>query len=201
MKAILAKKIGMTQIYKDNGEAVVVTVFDVSGNVVSKVGKSGAKNQYELAKDSRKATTKAEEGIYKAINFVPRFKETFTLSEAVNFEVGQKLNADVFELGDKVSVSGVTKGKGFQGVVKRWGFAGMPRTHGSSDRERAPGSLGSRAIPGRVFKGKKMGGHMGTRAKTILGLKVEHIDVANGIIGIKGSIPGARGTYVVIKSK
>ncbi len=201
MKAILAKKIGMTQIYKDNGEAVVITVFDVSNNVVSKVAAVGKKNQYELAKDSKKSSTKAETGIYKAINFVPRFKETFTVADQVNLEVGQKLNADVFELGDEVSVSGVTKGKGFQGVVKRWGFAGMPRTHGSSDRERAPGSLGSRAIPGRVFKGKKMGGHMGTRAQTVLGLKVEFIDVANGIIGIKGSVPGTRGTYAVIKSR
>lgn len=201
MKAILGKKIGMTQVFKDNGEVLSVTVFDVSENFVSKTGKVGDKNQYEVVKDSKKKGSKAEKGIYKELNIVPRFKRTFTVKEDVSVEAGQKLGSDIFELGENVSVTGVTKGKGFQGVVKRWGFAGMPRTHGSSDRERAPGSIGSRAIPGRVFKGKKMGGHMGNRTKTVLGLKVEYIDTVNNLIGIRGSVPGARGTYAIIKTR
>lgn len=201
MKAILGKKIGMTQVFKDNGEVISVTIFDVSENYVSKTAKVGEKNQYELVKDNKRKGTKAETGKYKALNIVPRFKGTFTVKEDVTVEAGQKLGADLFELGDQVSVTGVTKGKGFQGVVKRWGFHGMPRTHGSSDRERAPGSLGSRAIPGRVFKGKKMGGHMGNRTKTILGLQVEYIDTVNNLLAIRGSVPGARGTYAIIKSR
>lgn len=201
MKAILGKKIGMTQVFKDNGEVISVTIFDVSENYVSKTAKVGEKNQYELVKDNKRKGTKAETGKYKALNIVPRFKGTFTIKEDVTVEAGQKLGADLFELGDHVSVTGVTKGKGFQGVVKRWRFAGMPRTHGSSDRERAPGSLGSRAIPGRVFKGKKMGGHMGNRTKTVLGLQVEYIDTVNNLLAIRGSVPGARGTYAIIKSR
>jgi large subunit ribosomal protein L3 len=201
MKAILGKKIGMTQVFKDNGEVVGITVFDVSENFVSKTGKTGEKNQYEIVKDNKKKGSKAETGIYKELNIIPRFKRTFTGREELTVEAGQKLGADIFALGEDVSVTGVTKGKGFAGVVKRWRFAGMPRTHGSSDRERAPGSLGSRAIPGRVFKGKKMGGHMGNRTKTVLGLKVEFIDTVNNLVGVKGAVPGARGTYAIIKSR
>ncbi len=203
MKVILGKKVGMTQIFNDNGVAVPVTVVDVSENVVAKVLKTGeAATHIELGMGKEKKSLKADLGNYKTLNFVPRFKKVFKLkSGEVAPEEGSEIKADTFAIGDKVQVTGVTKGKGFAGVVKRWGFHGGPRTHGASDRERAPGSLGSRTIPGRVFKGKKMGGHMGVKNKTISGLKIMQVLPEENLIAVEGSIPGPRKGLVIIKSK
>jgi len=123
------------------------------------------------------------------------------MENAADFAVGNELKADIFAVGDKVQVTSPTKGKGFASVIKRWKFAGGPRTHGASDRERAPGSIGTRTIPGRVFKGKKMGGHMGTRTKTVKGLVVVQIMPEENLIAIKGAVPGFNKSYVIIKSK
>jgi large subunit ribosomal protein L3 len=203
MKALLAKKIGMTQIFAENGASIPVTVLDVSNNYVSKLLKEGETvTHIELGKDTVKKPTKSEIGNYTKLNFVPRFKKVFKIGKEENLaEEGAELKADVFAKGDKVSISGVTKGKGFQGVVKRWGFAGGPKTHGASDRERAPGSLGTRTIPGRIFKGKKMGGHMGVDSKTLTTVKIALVDVENNLIAVQGSIPGAKNSYIVIKGK
>lgn len=200
MNAILGKKIGMTQVYADNGTAIPVTVVDVSNNVVAKVLNNAT--HVEIGKDKRKNTRKSDEGNYKALSFVPRFKRVFKLLEGENApEVGTEVKADIFTVGEKVQVTAPTKGKGFQGVVKRWGFAGGPRSHGASDRERAPGSLGTRTIPGRVFKGKKMGGHMGTRTKTISGLKIVKVMAEENLIAVEGAIPGPNKGYVIIKKQ
>ncbi|CAG1771972.1 50S ribosomal protein L3 [uncultured bacterium] len=203
MNAILGKKIGMTQVYTENGNAIPVTVVDVSNNVVAKVLNTADKATHiELGKDKRKITNKADNGNYKILNFVPRFKKVFKLIEnEAAPEVGTEVKADIFSVGDKVQVTAPTKGKGFQGVVKRWGFAGGPRTHGASDRERAPGTLGTRTIPGRVFKGKKMGGHMGTRTKTISGLKIVKVMAEENLIAVEGAIPGPNKGYVIIKKQ
>lgn len=200
MNAILGKKIGMTQVYSENGIAIPVTVVDVSNNVVAKVLNNAT--HVEIGKDKRKNTTQADAGNYKALNFVPRFKKVFKLLAGETApEVGTEIKADTFEVGEKIQVTADTKGKGFQGVVKRWGFAGGPRTHGASDRERAPGSLGTRTIPGRVFKGKKMGGHMGNRTKTISGLKVIKVMADENLIAVEGAIPGPNKGYVIIKKQ
>jgi large subunit ribosomal protein L3 len=199
MKAILGKKIGMTQVYSDNGTVIPATVLDVSNNVVSKILNNST--HVEIGKDKEKNSNQADKGNYKNLNFVPRFKKVFKLNGDAAPEVGTELKADIFEVGEKVQVTAPTKGKGFQGVVKRWGFSGGPRSHGASDRERAPGSLGTRTIPGRVFKGKKMGGHMGTRTKTISGLKIVKIMAEENLIAVEGAIPGPNKGYVIIKKQ
>src|SRR5260221_5282748 len=201
MKVILGKKVGMTQVYNENGTATPVTVLDVSANIVSKYLGKEKVSHYEIGKDTRKKSSKADKGNYKDVNnVVPRFKFAVKLKAGETApELGSKVEASTFVEGDKVQVTGVTKGKGFQGVVKRWRFHGGPRTHGASDRERAPGSIGTRTIPGRVFKGKKMGGYMGNRNKTIQGLKIIQVMPKENLIAVEGSLPGAKNSYVIIK--
>lgn len=204
MNSILGKKIGMSQVYSENGVVIPVTIIDISNNVVSKkLESNGAVTHVEIGKDTTKNPNKADQGNYKSLNFVPRFKRVFKLDSIEETqEVGTQLDIDsIFKVGDKVSITSVTKGKGFQGVVKRWRFAGGPRTHGASDRERAPGSLGSRTIPGRVFKGKKMGGHMGVKNKTIQGLKIVKILKDKNLVAVKGSVAGPNKGYVIIKKQ
>ncbi|OGM06597.1 50S ribosomal protein L3 [Candidatus Woesebacteria bacterium GWC1_42_13] len=129
----------------------------------------------------------------------PRFLAEVRLSEEPDLAVGDKVVAsDIFNAGDIVSISGTSKGKGFQGVVKRWGFAGGPRTHGQSDRERAPGSIGQGTTPGRVYKGKHMAGRMGAGQITIKNLQVVSVDPENNLVEISGSVPGARGSLLKI---
>ncbi len=203
-KTILAKKVGMTRIYNEDGKSVPVTVLDVSNNVISKhlkSSKEGKITHIELGKDSQKKSNKADLGNYKELKKVPRFKVVIKLAEneepiAINTEV----KASSFEVGEMVEAIAYTKGKGFQGVVKRWGFSGGPRTHGASDRERAPGSIGARMTPGRVIKGMKMGGHMGNVQSTIKGLKVVSVMDEDGLIAVSGSVQGAKGSFLIIRS-
>ena len=132
-------------------------------------------------------------------NKAPRFLREVRLSEKPEIKVGDSVKvAEVFEEGDMVNVTGISKGKGFAGVVKRWGFAGGPKTHGQSDRHRAPGSIGQGTTPGRVWKGKKMGGRMGAETVTIRNLKVVKIDSENNEVLISGAIPGPNGKLVTI---
>lgn len=205
MKVLIGKKIGMTQLFLEDGTARPVTLLDVSGNKVAKVLKKGeAKTHVVIAKGEKKNGNKPMKEEFKELGFVPTEKMSVKIADLENGEtlnVGDDLNASIFEGVKEVSTTSKTKGKGFQGVVRRWGFAGGPRTHGASDRERAPGSIGMRTIPGRVFKGKKMSGHMGTRTKTIQGLRVVRIDSEKNIIALGGAIPGTKGDTVIIKSK
>lgn len=199
-KIILGKKIGMTQIFSETGEVLPVTVLDVSDNYISrhvKATKEGV-SHYEIGKDKKRIVNKSEKGLYQ--EQTPKFKVVVKQSENLP-EVKSIVDIDSFKEGEKVSVIGITKGKGFQGVVKRWGFHGGPRTHGASDRERAPGSIGLRTIPGRVFKGKKMGGHMGVALKNIKNLKIVKLDKENNLMLVSGAVPGARGSYLIVKSK
>ncbi|MDQ7021388.1 MAG: 50S ribosomal protein L3 [Candidatus Dojkabacteria bacterium] len=203
MKRILGKKIGMTQIFKEDGTQSAVTVIDVSNNVISKLLTDGDNiTHIELGFSSKvKNTRKSDEGNYKELGFVPKYKVAFKKDEGVEGEikVGDEIKPEIFVVGDIVDVTAKTKGKGFQGVMKRWGFKGGKRTHGQSDRDRAPGSIGSGTTPGRVYKGKKMAGRMGAVQRTIKKLRIEDVDVDNGLIAVSGSIPGANGTYVIIK--
>lgn len=194
----------MTQLFdSETGKVIPVTLVDVSENYIANLLKSGDKvTHYELGKSKKKNNLKPEIGKYKALGFVPKHTKTIKVDsdQGANLEIGSKLSADIFEVGTKVKLTSVSKGKGFAGVMKRHGFKGGKRTHGQSDRERAPGSIGNRTIPGRVFKGKKMSGHMGFEKVTIKNAKVSAINLEESIISIKGTIPGSKGSLVVLKA-
>lgn len=193
----------MSQLFDETtGKVVPVTLVDVSDNVISTtLNLKEQVTHIEIGKGSKKKTLKPELGKYKALGFVPKFKKVIKTSELNGTsEVGTKISADTFVVGDKVKVTSVSKGKGFAGVMKRWNFKGGKRTHGQSDRERAPGSIGNRTIPGRVFKGKKMSGHMGHEQVTIKNAVIQNVSSENSIISIKGAIPGPKGTLVVLKA-
>lgn len=188
----------MTQLFdEESGSVIPVTVLDVTENVVSRVLKQGEEvTHVEYGKDKQKHPRKVELGNYKSLNFVPRSK--FMVKKSDSLEVGTALKADEFQVGDIVDVTGITKGKGFQGVMKRWNFKGEKATHGRP-HERKPGSIGSGTTIGRVFKGTKMGGHMGKVQRTTKKLTVAHVDVDNGLIAIRGAVPGNKKGYVLIK--
>lgn len=193
MKAILGIKKGMTRIF-DGEKAVPVTVLDVSGCKVAKINEG----KVELALGEKKGK-KAVQGQYKELGFVPRYTKIFEGSLGEDIKVGSDINADIFEKGEIITLNGISKGKGFAGVVKRHGFKGGPRTHGQSDRLRAPGSIGAGADPGRVFKGTRMGGRMGTDKITIKNKRV--VDIKENYILISGPVPGSNGDLVAIFSE
>lgn len=175
------------------GRRLPVTVIEASPNILV-VQKDG---RVILGVGAKKKAKKTENLFVKSAGFAPRFKKE------IKPESGQdgsnKVDVSIFGPGDEVKISGVTKGKGFAGVVKRWGFAGGPKTHGQSDRHRAPGSIGQTTTPGRVFRGKKMAGHMGVDNLTITGLEVIEVDQKSNLIIVKGSVPGAKNGYLVIE--
>lgn len=194
----------MTQIYAEDGKAIPVTLIDVAGVKVAKqlVDQNGNK-LVEIAVDSKKNPNNADANNYKELGFVPRYKFAYQVkdSELEDLKVGKDIDLAQFEEGEKVDVIGITKGKGFQGVVKRHGFKGGPKTHGgTSGKHRSPGSIGSGTTPGRVLKGKKMAGRMGNERQTTQNLKVAIIDAEEKVIGVKGAVPGHRGSYVIIKT-
>lgn len=200
MKIIIGLKKEMTQVFMEDGTVVPVTIVDVSEVYVA------AKKEVEegiatvlLGKGKKKSPNKAETGKFKNLGFVPQYLKEGKVS-VDGYDEGKQVSADVFASQDKVDVTGISKGKGFQGVVKRWGFHGGPKTHGQSDRHRAPGSIGSGTTPGRVYKGKKMGGHMGDETKTVQNLRIIVVDTEHGLIAVKGSLPGSKGSLVIIKS-
>jgi large subunit ribosomal protein L3 len=201
MKAILGEKKLMTQIFKEDGKVVPVTIIDVSEVYIGAI-KTKAKDGYEavlLCRGKKKHSTKAEQGKYKKLGFVPQFAVEVRDYD-MTVEIGSKIDPEIFTVDEVVDATGTTKSKGFQGVVKRWGFQGGPATHGQSDRWRAPGSIGQRMTPGRVFKGMKMAGRMGGAELTVKNLIVVAVDKENGLIAIKGAVPGNKGSLVMIKS-
>ena len=199
MKVLIGKKIGMTQMFDENGRAKAVTVLDVSNNVISKILDVSGKKKIELSKDKKKNPNKPEVGNYKELNHVPVFSYVYDLDGDVEFKIGDEIAAELFGVGEKVDATSISKGKGFQGVVKRWGFKGGPKTHGQSDRERGPGSIGSGTTPGRVIKGMKMAGRMGREKTTVQNLKVVTVDLESKLVAVSGAIPGNRGSYVILK--
>lgn len=197
----------MTQIFKENGDVVPCTIVDVAD--VRVIGKKTEKTDGYMAVilgiGSKRKPSKAEIGKFKKLKYVPGVTFEFRMNDLEklgDYNIGDKVNADLFKVGDIVNVTGVTKGKGFQGVVKRWRFKGGPRTHGQSDRERSPGSIGGGTTPGRVFKGKKMPGRMGNKKKTILNIEIVKVDAKNSILCLRGAVPGGRNSMIKIhKSK
>ena len=203
LKGLIGKKIGMTQIFDDNGAAVPVTLIEAGPCFVTQVrsvekeGYSAVQLGFEEVKPKR--LSGGEIGHLKRANLPPlKYVREFR-SKEIELKEGDKLDAGVFVVGEKVDVSGTSKGKGFAGAVKRYHFRGGPKSHGASDRVRAPGSNGSTTTPGRVYRGHRGPGHMGNDSVTAQNLKVVLVDAERNVIGVNGSVPGARGGLVVIK--
>ena len=201
---VIAKKLGMTRLFDEEGTHVPVTVLSLDGCQVT-AQRTKDKDGYvalQLGAGAKKPknTSKAERGHFaKALVEPKRTVAEFRVSEDNLIDVGAEIAADHFVAGQKVDVSGVTVGKGFAGAMKRWNFGGMRATHGVSVSHRAHGSTGQRQDPGKVFKNKKMAGHMGQDAVTTLNLTVFRVDVERGLILVKGAVPGAEGGYVKIR--
>ena len=203
-KGIIGKKIGMTQIFDEKGNVVPVTVIEATPNVVAQVktvetdGYNSIQLGYGEVKD--KHINKPEKGHFtKAGLTAKKHLREFRVEDVANYKVGDEVKADIFEAGEKIDVQGTTKGKGFQGVIKRHGQHRGPMGHGSMYHRR-PGSMGSTSTPGRVFKGKKLPGHMGRITVTIQNLDVVRVDMDKNVILVKGSVPGAKGAILKIKS-
>ncbi len=204
-KAILAKKIGMTQVFSpETGEMIAVTVLEAGPCVVTQVktqehdGYSAV--QVGFGEIREKLVNKPEKGHFdKAGVEVKRFVRELRLDNAEEYEVGQEIKADMFQAGDKVDVSGTSKGKGYQGAIHRYGLSRGPMEHGSKYHRHA-GSMGPATSPGRVFKGKKLPGHMGNVATTVQNLEVVRADAEQNLILIKGSVPGPKKSLVTIVS-
>lgn len=201
---VIARKLGMTRLFDEAGTHVPVTVLSLDGCQVTGQ-RTAEKDGYvalQLGAGAKKAknTTKAERGHFaKALVEPKRHVAEFRVSPENMIEVGAEFTADHFVAGQKVDVAGLTVGKGFAGAMKRWNFGGMRATHGVSVSHRAHGSTGNRQDPGKVFKGKKMAGHMGQDQVTTLNLTVVKVDVERGLILIKGAVPGAEGTFVRVR--
>lgn len=195
MKFILGKKIEMTRIFDKEGKAIPVTLIEAGPCYVTQVktpktdGYSAVQVGFEKKKKGIKKTEKGKEF---------RYLREFRVENPQDFKVGQKIDISIFKEGEKVKVSGISKGKGFQGVVKRWGFSGAPKTHGTKHTHRAPGSIG-RIVPPKVLKGTKMAGRTGQKRVTIKNLEIIKVDQKANILAIKGAIPGARGSLVEIQ--
>jgi large subunit ribosomal protein L3 len=202
-KGLIGKKIGMTQIFDENGAAQPVTLIEAGPCFVTQIrrveseGYSAVQLGFEEVKPKR--LTGGEIGHLKRINLPPlKYLREFKAKE-IQVAEGDKVDVSLFAVGEKVDVAGVSKGKGFAGAVKRYHFRGGPKTHGQSDRWRGPGSRGATTTPGRVFKGSRGPGHMGDDAVTAQNLKVVLVDAERNVIGVNGSVPGARGGLVIIK--
>ena len=199
-QGIIGKKLGMTQVYKENAKVVGVTAIEAGPCVVVQV-KTVDKDGYKAAQfgfGKPKHLKAPEKGHLKGFGEFRYLRELW-LAENENVEPGQKIDVSVFKAGDLVDIIGISKGKGFAGVVKRYHFKGGPKTHGQSDRQRAPGAIGSTTSPGRVFKGMRMAGRMGNDRVTAQRLEVIQTDPAKNLLLVKGSVPGAANTLLIIK--
>jgi len=203
MKGIIGKKVGMTQIFDDDGIVVPVTLIEAGPCYVTqkKTKEIDGYNAVQLGfgGTSEKRLTQPIAGHLKKAN-APALKHLreFHVADPSDYEEGQKIDVSIFRVGDKVDVTGTSKGKGFAGVVKRHGFRGGPKTHGQSDRWRAPGSVGAGSTPGRILKGKRMAGRMGNQRVTVQNLRVALVDPDKNILAVKGAVPGAKNGLIVI---
>jgi len=203
LKGLIGKKIGMTQIFDESGAAVPVTLIEAGPCYVTQVRlpeKEGyAAVQLGFGEAKPKRLTGGQLGHLKKNELPPlRFLREFRIKDPA-YKAGDKVTVEVFTLGERVDVVGTSKGKGFAGVVKRHHFAGGPKTHGASDRLRAPGSSSSTTTPGRVYKGSRRAGHMGSERVTAQGLKVVFVDAERNLLGVHGAVPGPKGGLVMIK--
>ena len=210
IKGLIGKKIGMTQVFRETGEAVSVTAIEAGPCTVTwvktvdrdgydsvqlgfeEVRKLDRPKSGHLNNDKGKGRSNRAEKLF-------RYLREFDADDVAEIEIGHQVDASMFELGEIVEAVGFSKGRGFAGGVKRHHFKGGPKTHGQSDRHRAPGSIGAGSTPGRVLKGMKMAGHMGNARVTSQGLEVMSSDSQNNIVLVRGSIPGARNSLVLIQ--
>ena len=203
---LIGKKQGMSRLFTDEGSSFPVTVISVLPNTITQVKTrevdgyssiqvtTGSKSQKHLKKPEsghfRKASVDPGEGLWEFV---------IQEDDIGELKVGESISLDQFEEGQKVDVSGTSIGKGFSGVVKRWNFKMQDATHGNSLSHRAPGSIGQCQTPGRVWKGKKMAGHMGSKKVTVQNLKIQSLDIENNLVLLKGSVPGPKGSHIVLK--
>ena len=197
---IIGKKIGMTQIFNEDGTVEAVTAIEAGPCVITQV-KTADKEGYNAVQLAYGAAKKLNQPERKHLGDLGLFKNLreFRVNDVAGTEVGQVINVDIFQTNDIIDVTGLSKGRGFAGVMKRHGFSGGPKTHGQSDRGRAPGSVGAGSTPGHVFKGMRMAGHMGNERVTVKNLKVVKIDQGRNILMVKGSVPGATNGLLLIK--
>ena len=203
-KGIIGKKVGMTQIFDEKGNVIPVTAIETEGNIVAQIktvetdGYQSVQLGYGDVKD--KHINKPEAGHF-AKSKLPNKKHLreFRLDSVENYKVGDEVKVDIFEAGEKVDIQGTSKGKGFQGVIKRHGQHRGPMGHGSMYHRR-PGSMGATSTPGRVFKGKKLPGHMGKVTVTIQNLEIVKVDTDKNVLLVKGSVPGPKGAILKVKS-
>ena len=203
---LIGKKQGMTRVFTPEGDAISVTVISVQPNTITQI-KSDETDGYSSVQvttgnKKEKHLTKPQLGHFKKNSINPGeglWEFRVNADQIAELEVGSDLFLEQFEEGQSVDVSGTSKGKGFQGTVKRWNFQMQDATHGNSISHRAPGSIGQCQTPGKVWKGKKMSGHMGDERKTVQNLKITSIDEENSLLLIKGPIPGATGSDIILK--
>ena len=194
----------MSRLFLEDGESITVTAVSVCGNFIADI-KTKEKNGYNALVVSKTEKSNnlnnSQKEFFKKVNLEPGSLAEFRLDDNndSSFEIGNHLTADLFEVGQYVDVTGTSKGKGYAGVIKRHNFKMQDATHGNSLAHRAHGSIGQCQTPGRVWKGKKMSGHMGDVQKTVQSLKIVHMDVENNVIYIKGSVPGFNGSQLKIK--
>jgi large subunit ribosomal protein L3 len=199
---IIGKKIGMTQIFGEDGKSEAITAIEAGPCTITQV-KTDEKDGYNAAqlgmsvigpqKSSKRGRSKDKETVKY------RYMREIRVDDAKDLEPGQTIDVSLFKAGDIVNITGISKGKGFAGTVKRHHFAGGPKTHGQSDRHRAPGSIGSTTTPGRVFKGMRMAGHMGNERTTVRNLEIYESDPERNLLLVKGAVPGARNGLLIIK--
>ncbi len=205
MKFLLGLKLGMSQVFEEDGKVVPVTVVEIEPNVVVQV-RTKEKDGYEAVQVGTgtkkvKNIKKPQKGHYKDLGNFKVLKEFKNLKlEIKNWSVGQTIDASVFAIGDKVRVTGMSKGKGFAGVMKRHGFHGMPHSHGHHHVARHGGSIGQR-FPQHTLKGMRMAGRMGYDKVTVRGLKIVRVDVENGLLAVKGAVPGNKGGLVIVQTQ
>jgi large subunit ribosomal protein L3 len=204
-RGVLGIKLGMTQVWDANNNFIPVTVVAVAPNVVTQI-RTLEKDGYEAVQiasgqiDPRKVTAPLK-GHFEKAGVTPRRHVTeIRTSDAANYQVGQELTAEVFEAGQVVDVMGTSKGKGFAGVMKRHNFKGVSASHGSHRNHRKPGSIGASSTPSRVFKGMRMAGRMGGDRVTVMNLLVHSVDATNGLLLIKGAVPGPKGRLVFVRN-
>jgi large subunit ribosomal protein L3 len=203
--ALLGTKLGMTQVWNEQGRLIPVTVVRVATNVVTAV-RTVETDGYDAVQlafgevDPRRVTDPLKGHFAKAGVTPRRHVAEVRTSNAAEYSLGQELTAEVFEVGQLVDVTGTTKGKGTAGVMKRHGFSGQSASHGAHRSHRRPGSIGSSATPGRVFKGTRMAGRMGNARQTTLNLRIQRIDAEKGLLLISGALPGPKGGVVVVRN-
>jgi large subunit ribosomal protein L3 len=204
MKGILGKKVGMTRIFDEQGEVIPVTIIEAGPCYVAqcKTTERDGYNAVQLGFEEvppRKLTRPEMEHLRKKGLPALRYLRELRLKGNESYAVGQKITVDTFQVGERVDITGISKGRGFAGGMKRHGFRGGPITHGQSDRQRSPGSIGSGTTPGRVYKGLRMAGHMGNEQVTAESLEVMMVDAERNLLAVRGGVPGSKGGLLIIR--